>query len=175
MGFPRGVRRDRVELEERRMKAARLLQRGVAEAEVARQLGVSRQSVNRWAQTLAKSGRQGLRRTARAGRPPKLSEADLRNLEDSLKKGPEHFGYATGLWTLGRVAKLIEQQCGVRYDPSQVWRIMRKLNWSCQRPSGRAIERDEQQIARWKRVEWPRLKKKPCGSGALSCSSMKAD
>jgi transposase len=124
-------------------------------------VGASRQSVNRWAQTLAKAGRQGLRRTPRAGRPSKLSEADLQTLEHCLKQGPEHFGYTTGLWTLGRVAKLIEQQCAVRYDQSQVWRILRKLKWSCQRPCGRAIERDEQRIARWKKVEWPRIKKKP--------------
>ena len=42
------MRRDRVELEQRRMTAARLLERGQSEAEVARRLGVSRQSVNRW-------------------------------------------------------------------------------------------------------------------------------
>jgi len=54
-------------------------------------------------------------------------------LEDCLKQGPEQFGYLSGLWTLARVAKLIEQQRGVRYDASQVWRILRKLNWSCQR------------------------------------------
>jgi transposase len=175
MGFPRGMRRDRVALEQRRMKAAQLLDRGLTEAEVARQVGVSRQSVSRWARTLVRTGRQGLRRTARAGRPPKLSEAKLRSVEHCLKQGPEHFGYTTGLWTLGRVAKLIEQQCGVRYDRSQVWRILRKLNWSCQRPSGRAIERDEPRIAHWKKVEWPRIKKKPCGSAASSCSSTRAD
>jgi transposase len=33
---------------------------------------------------------------------------------------------------------LIEQQHGVRYDASQVWRILRKLNWSCQRTGARA-------------------------------------
>jgi transposase len=53
----------------------------------------------------------------------------------------------------------------VRYNPSQVWRILRQLNWSCQRPSGRALERDEQAI-RWQRVEWPRIKKKPAAKGA---------
>ncbi|MBV9482871.1 MAG: winged helix-turn-helix domain-containing protein, partial [Acidobacteria bacterium] len=81
---------------------------------------------------------------------------ELRQVEHCLQQGAEYFGYSSGLWTLGRVAKLIEQQCAVRYDPSQVWR---RLNWSCQRPSGRALERDEQRIARWKKVEWPRIKK----------------
>jgi putative transposase len=123
-----------VALEQRRLKAARLLEQGYAEAEVARQVGVHRQSVNRWAKALAASGRAGLRRANRAGRRPKLSPADLRRLEQCLKQGPEQFGYVTGLWTLARVTKLIEQQFGVRHDPSQVWRILRQLNWSVELP-----------------------------------------
>jgi transposase len=131
------MRRDRVVLERRR-QAARLLEQGLTEAEVARRLGVHRQSVNRWAKALKVEGRAGLHRAPRAGRPPKLNEAEMAQLEQCLKQGPEQFGYLSGLWTLARVAKLIEQQHSVRYDSSQVWRILRKLNWSCQRPTGRA-------------------------------------
>jgi hypothetical protein len=40
------------------------------------------------------------------------------------------------------------------------------MGWSCQRPTGRARERKEEEIARWKRVEWPRIKKKPKKKGA---------
>jgi transposase len=155
------MRRDRVALERRRMQAARLLEQGHSEAAVARQLGVHRQSVNRWAKALGAAGRRGLRRAERAGRPPKLSAGELVRLEQCLKQGPEQFGYLTGLWTLARVGKLIEQQYGVRYDLSQVWRILRKLNWSCQRPKGRARERDEAVIWRWQRRRWPQLKKSP--------------
>ena len=45
----------------------------------------------------------------------------------------------------GRRKKLIEQQYAVRYNPSQVWRILRELNWSCQRPTA-AAERNEEAI-----------------------------
>jgi transposase len=155
------MRRDRVALEQRRLKAARLLAQGYAEAAVARQVGVHRQSVNRWAKALAKSGRAGLRRAARAGRRPQLGPQELERLEAYLKQGPEQFGDLTGVWTLTRVGKLIQQQFGVRHDPSQVWRILRKLKWSCQRPVGRARERDERAIVQWKKRRWPRLKKKP--------------
>ena len=69
------MRRDRVALERRRWQAARLLEQGLTEAEVARRLGVHRQSVNRWAKALKVEGRTGLRRAPRAGRPSKLGEA----------------------------------------------------------------------------------------------------
>ena len=59
MGFPRGMKRDRAALERRRMRAAQLLEQGHSEAEVARRLGVHRQSVNRWVKTLDSAGRDG--------------------------------------------------------------------------------------------------------------------
>ena len=71
---------DRVKLERRRMQAARLLQQGLSEAEVARRVGVHRQSVNRWAKQLAQGGRPALKRAARAGRPPHLSAAELQRI-----------------------------------------------------------------------------------------------
>lgn len=165
--------RDFEALERRRVEAVRLLRQGMKPAEVARQTGVSRQSVHRWQQTLTQAGLRGLRRARRAGRPPQLTAVDLRRVEHALQRGPEAQGYATGLWTLARVAKLIETQCGVRYTLPRVWQLLRALGWSCQRPTGRARERDEAAIRRWKQVEWPRLKKTPPAMVARSSSSTK--
>src|SRR5208337_2065967 len=110
----------------------------------------------------------------RAGRRPRLGAGQLRKIEQAVKRGPEALGYANGLWTAGRVRELIEGQTGVRYHEAHVWRILRKLGWSCQRPSGRALERDEQAVRRWKRYRWPRIKRKPSARGAPSSSSTKA-
>jgi len=159
MGNPRGVRRDFEALERRRLQAAQLLGRGLSQAEVARRVGVHRQSVSRWAKQLAEGGKASLKQAGRAGRKPRLSPADLRRVERGLKRGPQALGYATGLWTARRVAKLIEQECGVCYHPGHVWRILRDLGWSVQRPTGRALERDEPAIQRWKEKRWPELKK----------------
>jgi transposase len=175
MGNPAGVRRDFAALEERRMEAARLLRAGLSQSEVARAVGVHRQSVSRWARELEQSGVRGLRKAKRTGRPPKLSPAQLRELESALKRGPEAFGFATGLWTATRVRDLIEYRTGVRYHEDHVWRILRRLNWSCQRPSGRALERDEAAIGHWKKYRWPQIKKKRSTSGVRSSSSTKAD
>jgi transposase len=144
-------------------------------AEVARQVGVHRQSVSRWETQLKKGGLRGLKQAGRAGRKARLGPEDLRRIERGLKRGAQALGYETGLWTSWRVAHLIEQECGVKYHPSQAWRILRQLGWSCQRPVGRALERDEDKIRRWKQQRWPEIKKKPKKSGELSSSSTKAD
>jgi len=175
MGNPAGVGRDFAVLEERRMEAARLLREGLSQSEVARRVGVHRQSVSRWARELAQAGVRGLRKAGRTGRPPKLSPAQLRDIERALQRGPEAFGFATGLWTASRVRDLIEYRTGVRYHEAHVWRILRRLNWTCQRPVGRALERDEEAIRRWKKHRWPGIKKKRSASGARSSSSTRAD
>jgi transposase len=166
MGNPAGVKRDFDALEQRRLRAYALLKRGLSEAEVARQVGVHRQSVNRWATQIAEHGRTGLKKAGRAGRKSRLSDTDLRKIERKLKQGPQALGYETGLWTLQRVAELIKEQCGVKYHPRHVWWLLGKLGWSCQRPTGRALERNEVSIEQWKKKRWPRLKKKPSGRAA---------
>ena len=166
MGNPAGVKRDFEALERRRLEAFALLKRGVHQAEVARQVGVHRQSVSRWATQIEESGRAGLKKAGRAGRKPRLSATDLKRIERELKRGPQALGYETDLWTLGRVADLIEQSCGVRFTVGHVWWLLSKLGWSCQRPTGRALQRDEASIEHWKKERWPKLKKKPSGRAA---------
>ncbi len=154
-----GTRRDRAELEARRLQGARLLRQGVKPAEVARWLKVSRTSVWRWGQALAANGRRALRQAPRTGRPPRLSEANKKQLLAALKAGALAQGYSTDPWTLACVGKLIEELSGIRYSESGVWRLLKSLNFSCQRPSGRAGKRDETAIRRWKTKHWPVLKK----------------
>ena len=159
MGNPRGVKRDFDALEARRLRAARLFQQGKSQAEIARVLRVHRQTVHRWAKQVEGEGRAALRKAGRAGRKPRLSAAELRRLAQELKRGPEVLGYETSLWTAPRVADLIERECGIRYHPGHVWKILRQMGWSCQQPEGRALERDETGIRRWKKQRWPELKK----------------
>jgi transposase len=162
---------DRSQLEARRLRGARLLQRGVKAAEVARRLAVSRTSVGRWAQRLAARGRAALRKAPRTGRPPRLSAAQTRCMIVALKAGARAQGYATDLWTLARIARLIEIISGQQYSESGVWRLLKRLNFSCQRPTGRALQRDEDAIRRWKRDRWPALKKTARAKAARSSSS----
>lgn len=166
MGNPKGVKRDFAALERRRFQAAKLFEEGLSQAEVARRSGVSRESTRRWYKDWQSQGKTGLRKAGRAGRKPRLNPAQLNALRRGLTEGPEVLGYGTGLWTSWRVADLIERQTGQKFHPGHVWRILRSLGWSCQRPTGRATQRDEPAIQRWKEVRWPAIKKKPAKSAA---------
>lgn len=161
-------KRDFNGLEARRRKGMRMLARGVAQAEVARELGVSRQTSSNWAGMLAED-RQAWRR-GNLGRPGALTVQDHAKLAKMLVAGAVDNGFPTELWTLARVAALIEREFEVSYSTVHVWRLLRQLGFSSQRPTGRAAQRDEQAIQRWKARRWPRLKKKPTASAAPSSS-----
>ncbi|MBI4593896.1 MAG: winged helix-turn-helix domain-containing protein [Candidatus Rokubacteria bacterium] len=166
----RGSPRDFAALEARRFRAAQLFARGESQAAVARILGVTTAAVNHWHQAWQANGRAGLKAAGRAGRKPRLERKQLALVERSLRAGPRAQGFSTDLWTLPRVAALIERVTGVRHHPGHVWRLLRGLGWSLQRPARRARERDEAAIEQWKTRRWAQLKKTP-GTAARGSSS----
>jgi transposase len=151
------------ELERRRRRALALLDEGRTLREVARMVGCQASSVMRWRNVRKKSGEKGLRVRRSPGRPRKLSEGQSRRLIRQLLKGAHAYGYSTDLWTTARIAEVIEKMFGVRYDRDHVGRLMHRLGWSHQKPTRRALERDEAAIEQWRRRHWPQVKKTPRG------------
>jgi Winged helix-turn helix len=49
----------------------------------------------------------------------------------------------------------------VAYHPGHVWRILKAMRRSLQRPAGKAVERNEVEIARWVTEDWPLLVQTP--------------
>ena len=164
---------ERAALEGRRLQAAELFAQGHTQTEVARTLGVSRQSAHLWHTAWRQGGVEALRSRGPTGPDPKLSAAQLAQVEQALLQGARANGFDTDLWTLERVAVVITQLTGVRHHPGHVWVILRhRLGWSLQRPERRANERDEEAIARWVQQEWPRIKKgQPQNRPGLSSST----
>ena len=147
-------------LEARRREGLRLADQGYSLNEVGRLLGCAASSVMRWRDLRAKGGTKALKVRFSPGRPPRLTAARKRQLTRVLLKGAIANGYRTELWTLQRIAEVIRKHFRVRYHRSHVARLMHELGWSCQKPERRALERDEAEIRRWKKKEWPRIKKK---------------
>jgi transposase len=149
------------QLEKRRLQAIAMLESGKSYQTVANSLSASLSSVVRWVQAYCQEGRAGLKAKPISGRPARLSVRDQAKLERILLKGPLQAGYPTDLWTLRRVAEVIEQRFQVSYHPGHVWKLLVGMGWSCQKPEGRSTRRDEPAIEHWKRYTWPRIKKSP--------------
>ncbi len=165
-----GARRDFGAMERRRKRAGQLFAKGKSQADVARELEVTRQSVSRWHAEWEAGGAAAVDSAGRAGRPPQLDQADLVRIERQLAKGPLANGYATDMWTIARVKEVIEAETGVAFHPGHVWRLLGQMGWSRQRPARRALERDDEAIANWVKNDWPRVKKTPAAEGPGSVS-----
>jgi transposase len=125
------AKRDAIKLEARRFAAVARLQRGESIAEVARSLGVCRQSVQRWAVWYRLRGEKGLRRRPKTGGPrPKLARDKLERLPGLLEQGPAAHGFDTPVWTSERIAGLIWRRFRVSYSRDYVkHRLMPRLGW----------------------------------------------
>ena len=162
-------------METRRKKAGKLFAKEYSAPEVARCLGVARQVAYRWKNAWDQGGHAALASKGPAGPKSKLTVAQTQQVTEALLAGPVAHGYKTALWTLPRVASLIEDLTGVGYHPGHVWRLLGASGFSCQQPERRAIERNDKAIRRWSRTGWPALKKRRGNKGEPSSLSTKAD
>lgn len=161
-------KRDFDQLEARRKKAAQMFSKGYRKAHIAAKLGVTRGAVGKWHKAFLKHGMKGLDKAPSAGRKRAISPAEQKWLCAVILKGAIARGYSTDLWTLDRIISTIRDKTGISYSESGAWRLLRKLGFSCQKPVTRAIQRDEEKIAHWKKYRWREIKKKHARKSAQS-------
>jgi transposase len=146
-------------LETRRRLAGNLLLEGRTIGEVAQIVGASVSSVRRWRLVVERGGLEALKAKPHPGRKPRLNDKQKQRLVKVLLVGPRKAGYHNDLWTCPRVSQVIAKTFGVTYHPAHVWKILRSLGWTPQKPEQRARERNEADIRHWRRQEWPRIKR----------------
>lgn len=147
------------ELERRRQRAVQAVRRGESPEAVARVFGVNRSSVYRWLRQ-ARSP-DGLAARPHSGPAPRLSPEQHRRLVPLLLQGAKAHGWTTELWTTARVAELIRRHFGIAFHHDHVGRFLRaRLGWTPQKPRRQARERNEEAIAYWQKVRFPRIAQK---------------
>jgi transposase len=153
---PKGSAR---ELEIRREIAANMLESGKGIREVARMVKASPSTVFGWKQVLEEKGREGLKPKPPTTPKKRLGAEQTDKLKEVLLKGARAAGYPTELWTLKRISEVIEKEFQVKYHPGHVWKVLKGMGWTAQKPERRARERDEAAIRSWRDKEWEWIKK----------------
>lgn len=147
-------------MEERRQTGGRLLKAGkLSQAEIARQLGVSRASVSDWAKVVESDGIKGLKSKKAKGVEAKLNEEQKRGLKKILDQGALRHGFSTDRWTLERVRQVIQEKFKVSYHPKYLSRLLKQLGFSPQKPMPQAIEQEKELVQAWLEKDWTRIKK----------------
>lgn len=147
-----------------RFTAAERFERGDDVGEIARELRVTRKSVNEWKRAWRVGGAEALASKGPGGATCRLDEVQLKALSQALDAGPAAYGWVEDQrWTLARVSRLIFQLFRVRYTPRGVSYLLHRMGWSPQVPQHVAAEQDEQAVATWVRETWPQIKVRPPG------------
>lgn len=142
------------------MEAARMFDEGMTRAEVSQELGVSWRAAHDWHGAWKSGGWEALAAGKKPGPQPKFDDGEVARLEMALREGALAHGYDNELWTLRRVGRLVGDLYERKVSQSEVWRLLRRMRWSPQKPTRKARERNEAGIADWKENQWPRIKAK---------------
>jgi transposase len=131
------------ELERRRRRAVELIKQGESPDDIAHFLSCGRSSVSTW-RKLDRQAPERLAAKPHPGPTPRLTDAQLKELEALMLQGAKAHGWRTHLWTAARAAELIERHFGIRFHPEHARKILkRRLRWTSQKPQKKAKERDE--------------------------------
>jgi len=78
---------------------------------------------------------ESLKTKPSGGRPRRLNEQQLAELEALLKKGATAHGWENNLWTTRRVREVIKRRFDIEFSHSGAWHVLQDyLNWSAIRP-----------------------------------------
>ncbi len=147
-----------------RFEAAEMFEHDVDVDQIARELAVTRKSVNEWKRAWRAGGIGALASKGPGGARCRLDEVQLKTLEQALDEGPAAHGRVEDQrWTLARIARLISELFRVRYTPRGVSYLLHRSQWTPQVPQHVAVERDEDKVATWVEETWPQVKRRPPG------------
>jgi transposase len=156
------------ELEARRRRAAEYFHARKPLPEIADLVGVHVSSIKRWKRAWDDGGVKALAAKPHPGPAPKLSAKQKEKLVALLTAGPLAAGYRTDLWTCGRVAELVRKKFRVSYHPDHLGRILHDLGFTPQKPLRVAREQDAAAVERWRKKDWPRIKKRLAATAQAS-------
>lgn len=147
--------------EGRRLRAFELKEEGWSQKQIANALGVSKGAVSQWMKRARDGGGiEALRHVRPPGASSRLTDEQQATLKELVSTfDAEDYGFRGEVWTADRLRWLIKDQFGVSYHSAHVSRLARSLGLSSQKPTRRAIQRDEAAIENWKRNTWPELKR----------------
>jgi transposase len=144
----------------RRLRAVHLKQQGWYQREIADALGIREETVSRWLARARDRGTEALLTRPGPGHPPKLTAEQKRLIPEFLWHGAEAYGFRGQAWTCARIARVVEEEFGVRYHRDHVGRLLKELRWTPQVPIKRAIQRNEKAIEHWRQDVWPELQRR---------------
>lgn len=127
---------------------------------LAQQFGVAEVTIRAWRARLRRDGEEALRASRATGRPELLTAKQQEEIGVIIDGDPRAHGFDTSGWTIPKIRQVIGVNYGIWLDRAHLSRKLRRWGFSYQRPAMRAMERNEEDIATWVRIQGEALGKK---------------
>src|SRR5258707_1952853 len=114
LGLQDEIRRSEESRYDHRLHGVLLVAQGMTCPEVSRLLGDAPRSVEYWIRRFEARGLGGLVEGQRSGRPPRLSEAQLRDVDRVLRQAPRDLGFTGALGDCKRLGAWIDRTLQLR-------------------------------------------------------------
>jgi transposase len=143
-----------------RVTAIRAHALGEKSIDIAKMLGVHEVTVSRWIRLYRERGALGLKVKKLPGRPRKVDcNAVSRRLLGIVKRSATDFGFEHPLWTTSRLREVLRKEMGIQLGLMTVWRELKRIGLSSQKPVKRALEADEKSRTEWFKKTWPKIRR----------------
>ena len=117
-----------------RLHGVLLVAQGMTCPEVAKLLGDASRSVEYWVRGFEEHGLAGLREGERSGRPSRLDEKQLREINSALRQMPREVGLGGTLWDGKTLAAWIAKEYAIDLGARQCQRLFRQLGFRLRKP-----------------------------------------
>ena len=134
LGLQDEIRRSRDSRYDHRLHAVLLVAQGMSCPEVGRFLGDAPRTVEYWVHSFEEEGLSGLVDIDRPGRPPRLEDAQYREIGDTLRLSPSDVGMNANLWDGKTLSEFIRLRYGISLGVRQCQRLFRQLGFRLRKP-----------------------------------------
>jgi len=125
-----------------RLHAILLVAQGMSSRQAAQLLGDSPRTVAYWVQRFEAEGLAGLADADRPGRPRRLDQNQLYQIEQALRKSPLEVGLSVNLWDGKALSAYIKQEFGIQLGVRQCQRLFRQLGFRLRKPRSKIANSD---------------------------------
>jgi transposase len=128
------IRRSDQSRYDHRLHSILLVAQGMSCREAASVFGDSVRTVQTWLHRFEEEGLAGLVDADRAGRPPRLSDKQLKQIERVLRDSPRQSGIQANLWDGKTLSAFIQRRFGITLQVRQCQRLFRQFGFRLRKP-----------------------------------------
>jgi transposase len=134
LGLQQEIQRSEESRYDHRLHGVLLVAQGITCPEVARLLGDAPRSVEYWVHRFEQRGLAGLMEGERSGRPSRLSQKQMQEINRVLRAKPSDAGMRVNLWDGKTLSAWIEKQYGIPLGVRQCQRLFRQFEFRLRKP-----------------------------------------